>query len=536
MSRELTEGSFVAEYRILRVLGHGGFGITYLAYDENLDRNVAIKEYFPREFAYRDANQQVVPNSDEQDRSDFDWGMKHFVEEARNLTRFKHRNIVGAMRFVRQNGTAYLVMEFCDGESLEAMARRIGSVPEYVALSILGQLLDGLEEVHRSRLLHLDIKPSNIFIKKDGTLVLLDFGSARQAISSHTKSVKVASSGYAAIEQESVDIDSGKLGPWTDIYGLGATMYRLMTGERPPQATARILQDALKPIEAVQPGQYPSNLREVIELCLRLRPLERPRSIDEVRGLLNRGSARGELEHDKPPAESDAENTRGTARWVVAGAVAIASVIAALVLLDRQPSSERTVSSGASDSTAAVEIPAEPESSSVPAKRGNDVEAPRVSAVVPEVKKIEPGLPECPQSTSSFRDGCIGDFENAAVSYSGEWRDNRPEGRGELRYKQTGERYIGGVMNGMPHGKGQTVFRNGARYIGDFDQGAWRGRGIFVDADNGSRYAGDFVGSRIVIGIKYSGDCQQVLFAGSFNEDFTPNTAYQLDTQLYRCR
>ena len=467
--------------------------------------------------------------------------MKHFVEEARNLTRFKHRNIVGAMRFIRQNGTAYLVMEFCDGESLEAMARRLGVVAEHVARPVMDQLLDGLEEVHRSRLLHLDIKPSNIFIKKDGTVVLLDFGSARQAISSHTKSVKVASSGYAAIEQESVDIDSAKLGPWTDIYGLGATMYRLVTGERPPQATSRILQDTLKPIELSQPGQYSAGFREAIELSLRLRPLERPRSIQELRGLLSRATDTVEAEHLPSAEDAELGTQQGLPRWIWGGAAGLAVAVGLFVFggvlkNSAVPTPEPTVDSEP------VEIPTSRDTSPEDADPAPPVivenkPAPRdVVTTKPETSKDRSGLPACSQSSPSYRDGCIGDFENEAVRYSGEWRFNRPEGQGELRYKKTGERYAGGIMNGMPHGRGESLFRDGTRYIGDFDQGIWKGRGILVESKFGARYVGDFVESRIVIGIKYSGDCKSVLFAGSFNEDFTSNTAYDLDTALYKCR
>jgi len=599
MPRELSIGTMIGEYHIRKVLGQGGFGITYLAFDEHLDRDVAIKEYFPKEFSHRDLGSTVIPNQDDQDRADFDWGMKHFVEEARSLTRFKHRNIVGAIRFIRENGTAYLVMEYCDGESLESLAKASGVVPENVLSPILSQLLDGLDEVHRVRLLHLDIKPSNIFIKKDGTVVLLDFGSARQAISSHTKSVRIASAGYGAIEQESADIDIGKLGPWTDVYGLGATLYRLMTGTRPQQATARLLQDTLPVPSAMAERGYSLGLVEAVTAALRLKPQDRPQSISEFRDLLAPQLA------PKPVSESPASSGKGSTRWyplAIAGVfltvIALIGVNALIgfwaqpsesdsVVIERTRNPDPSISNGRGvpqGPEASVEIVLtrvrlpdgrsvtvdhlatwnrsevselarrrwnaglygqKPYASSTEgfriltdstasARRTPDVNA--VPSISEPSTSTAPSMRRCPESLLEYRDRCLGELDNDLVRYVGEWRYNRPEGRGKLLYKSSGEEYTGDIVNGIAHGAGEWRFKNGATYTGEFSEGSWKGKGRLVDSNSAVRYVGNFDGARLVIGIKYSSDCRTVLFAGSFKDDFTPDVAYDLKPDLYKCR
>lgn len=284
MSRELKNGDLIGNYEILSVLGQGGFGITYLAYDKGLDRRVAIKEYFPKEFSYRSKNNRVLPNNNDQDKEDFEWGINQFSKEAKSLTRFKHKNIVGAVAYFEKNNTAYLVMEYCSGQSLDQVVKKDSSLSPGLIKNIISQLLDGLEEVHKSGLLHRDLKPSNIFLTDDNDIVLLDFGSAKQALANHTRTIQAATEGYGAPEQLSNDIDINKQGQWTDFYGFGATVYNLITGEKPLSAISRLLEDKLIPLSA-RKLKYEKKLLSAIDACLHLNSTDRPSNANEFRAL-----------------------------------------------------------------------------------------------------------------------------------------------------------------------------------------------------------------------------------------------------------
>ena len=182
-------------------MGQGGFGITYLATDTNLGRKVAIKEYYPREYATRDGTLTIRAAGNDEDRETFKWGLTRFLEEARILARFEHPNIIAVRRFFEGNGTAYLVMDYCDGEPLDEIIKRDGPLSKGRLDLILFPLLDGLEQIHGTNFLHRDIKPANIYIRTDGSPVLLDFGAARQETGNHSRSVtSLATAGYAAVE------------------------------------------------------------------------------------------------------------------------------------------------------------------------------------------------------------------------------------------------------------------------------------------------------------------------------------------------
>lgn len=188
-------------YEIKEILGQGGFGITYLAHDTNLDTEVAIKEYLPTELAVRDDNASVHPVSEAQ-QSDYSWGLERFISEARTLNRFNHPNIVRVLAVFEENNTGYLVMPYEQGESLQAILKRNKTLPESELLEILLPVIDGLEEVHAAGFIHRDIKPDNIFVRTNGSPVLLDFGSARQALGEVTRTLtSFVSPGYAPYEQ-----------------------------------------------------------------------------------------------------------------------------------------------------------------------------------------------------------------------------------------------------------------------------------------------------------------------------------------------
>ena len=283
-------------YVLERVLGQGGFGITYLARDTNLDQAVAIKEYLPVDVATRRADSTVRPRSDDQAER-YRWGLERFIREARTLARFDHPNIVRVLSVFEQNSTAYMVMRFEEGENFGALLERRHTVSEDELMRVLLPVLDGLKLVHDAGFIHRDIKPDNIHIRADGSPVLLDFGSARLSHGhAHTVTILVAP-GYAPFEQY---YSSGEdQGPWTDIYSLGATCYRALSGAAPMDAIARskgILgstRELLVPAAAVGAGRYSERLLKAIDHALAFAEKDRPATIDEWRK---------ELGGAKPPA------------------------------------------------------------------------------------------------------------------------------------------------------------------------------------------------------------------------------------------
>ena len=285
----LPQGYRLDEYELVRVLGFGGFGITYLGYDHNLHKYVAIKEYLPTYFATRENDMSVVPQSSKA-ASDFQWGLDRFVDEARTLARFDHRHIIKVHRFFQAHGTAYIVMEYAEGETLSAYLNRKGTLQEAELTAILYPILNGLAMVHSADFLHRDIKPANIIIRdEDNSPVLLDFGAARQAIGSKSRSItSIITPGYAPIEQYS---SRGIQGTWTDIYALGAVCYRALTGEVPDDATDRVIQDTLLPVVDRCSGQGSRSFLSSIDKALQVNVEDRPQSISEWRAML--GEATG---------------------------------------------------------------------------------------------------------------------------------------------------------------------------------------------------------------------------------------------------
>lgn len=274
-------------YEIKSILGQGGFGITYLALDTNLDRLVAIKEYLPSDFAVREGDFSVHPISGNT-KPQFEWGLDRFISEAKILSKFEHPNIVRIFAVFEENNTGYLVMPYEEGNSLQALLKGKKTLDQSRLLKIIEPILDGLEIVHKHDFIHRDIKPDNIFIREDGSPVLLDFGSARQAVTGQVKTLTtLVSPGYAPFEQYYSKSD--EQGPWTDIYGLGATLYRAITGRPPLDAVDRSKslldgsQDTFRSAMEVGVGRYTDQFLYAIDHAISFKPIDRPQSIREWR-------------------------------------------------------------------------------------------------------------------------------------------------------------------------------------------------------------------------------------------------------------
>ena len=284
-----TDDTNLRKYKIRRVLGIGGFGITYLAHDISLDRDVAIKEYLPRDYAVRTEDHRVRPRSPEASK-DYAWGLRRFLDEARTLARLGHPSIVRVYDCFTANGTAYIVMEYVEGETLDDRLKRRGRLNEAELTAILNPLVEGLRQVHGAGFLHRDITPRNILLRKDGTPVLIDFGSARQMVGARSRSMTaVVTPGYAPLEQYS---SRGRQGAWTDIYGLSAVAYRCITGTVPIDATERVQGDELVPASEIGRGRYSEGLLAAVDQGLSLKAGERLRDLGRWRALL--------LKHKEP--------------------------------------------------------------------------------------------------------------------------------------------------------------------------------------------------------------------------------------------
>ncbi|MBL8505515.1 serine/threonine protein kinase [Methylobacillus glycogenes] len=273
----LPPGYQLQGYEIKKLLSSGGFSFVYIARDQQEQTTVAVKEYLPNILALRQSGDQVrVPTNETM--AGFRFGLKCFFEEGRALANINHPNIVRVLNFFRANETVYMVMQYERGKSLqECILSKNEPMAEPKLRSIFSQLLNGLREVHAQKLLHLDIKPANIYIRRDGSPVLLDFGSARMALSEETSQLPPSyTPGFASPEQYR---HHKELGPWSDVYSVGASMYACLLQASPQAADQRMKNDQLTSAVKLGKGIYSPQLLAVIDSCLALDPMDRPPSV-----------------------------------------------------------------------------------------------------------------------------------------------------------------------------------------------------------------------------------------------------------------
>ncbi len=362
--------SMLLEYRLESVLGAGGFGMTYLAYDTVLEKKVAIKEYLPVELAVRAPNGGIVPVNSGSDYN-YKWGLERFLQEARLLAKFSHPNIVSVLRFFEANGTAYMVMNYESGLSFSQFLKRTPQPDEAMLVGMLLPLLEGLQAVHEAGFLHRDIKPSNLFMRDSGQPVLLDFGSARLAAGATTRTMtSILTPGYAPLEQYSND---GNQGPWTDIYSLAAVLYRAVTGDNPPDVVTRLKDDAVMDQLVARRDRFTAAFLHAINRGLGVDEKKRPQSVPEWKAMFA-----GEAHASPPAAHADGDpatgektlrvesSAAGTPFWkkmsmaqmttFAAGALALFMVIGGAELFDRF-SDSGSGNGGNGGDNAAIESP-----------------------------------------------------------------------------------------------------------------------------------------------------------------------------------
>lgn len=295
-SHELPAGTTLDGYTIERAIGGGGFSVVYLAHDKD-QIPVVIKEYMPVKLAHRNPNLEVVASSDANVER-FAHGRRLFFQEASTLTGLRHPNIVNVINFFRANGTVYMVMDYEDGHNLQTyIQRHRGKLSETFIMTVFPALLRGLQEIHSKGLLHLDVKPGNIHLRSGANPLLLDFGAVHEMM--HTRQFQpnqVVTPGFSPIEQ----LDpGGYVGPWTDIYALGATIRTCMSGTPPPSSTKRREKDSMRPAASAFRKNYSAELLRAVDWAMEVDPLLRPQNVEQLLDALDR---------------IDSNATRGSAR------------------------------------------------------------------------------------------------------------------------------------------------------------------------------------------------------------------------------
>jgi hypothetical protein len=500
----LPRGFELDGYCIESVLGVGGFGITYRAVDP-IGRQVAIKEFLPKQCARREAGDATVRPISAGDSREYEWGLARFRDEAKVLLTVKHPNVVHTLRYTEAQGTAYIVMDFVEGRSLRAVLDEAGTLEQANLEQFLFPLLDGLAAVHAKGYLHRDIKPDNIYIRdEDRQPVLLDFGAARQmARTTHTV---VLSHGYAPFEQYQ---SRALRGPSTDLYALGATLYFSMTGLLPPRATDRIGgPDPLVPLASGAKRRYAPALIGAVEQALSVDPEERPQSVAEFRTMIR----------PEPPTPPPTPRPAPARRALAVGIVALALTTGAAVYLAglRDSGQPTRADSPAAPAPAAPRADEDRAKLERERKRGAEEEARRgeqerraeeerraeQARKEEEQRKEEPLRERAEAAAQKARDAQQRAQATARLALSAQQQARTAAQcaraaavrarNGESGHHAFGD-YEGqySVATDQAEGCGVYVYKSGSRYEGQWKQGNRHGYGVYTSND-GERYEGSW--------------------------------------------
>lgn len=349
----LKPGQKVGRYTIIREIGSGGFGVTYLANSEDLDIKVAVKEYFPEEFAVR---RGATVNARAKEQKNFEWGKKRFLQEARTLAKFRNPNIVGVRQIFEENNTAYMVLDYESGRNLKAWRKEINDQPtEQELIEITRPILSALEVIHSNDLLHRDISPDNIIVRNDGTPVLIDFGSSRSMVQKTRTVSAMVKSGYSPPELYSSLTDSQ--GPWSDIYSYAATIYFLITGKAPDEATNRLMRDEIEQLADTRADKYSSEFLQAVDAALSLKPENRPQSVSEWEAMLGLSGApvprrpAAEFTGDAGASARPSSSSKGNLPAILAAAFIGVLVVGAVVAAKYSPELQQSGQPSSSSTT-----------------------------------------------------------------------------------------------------------------------------------------------------------------------------------------
>jgi serine/threonine protein kinase len=507
-------GTLLGDYRLDAVIGHGGFGITYRAFDRQLAKVVAIKEYLPVEFAVRQGL-KVVPRGG-RFAEDFAWGRDRFLDEARALARFRHPHIVPVLRFLVANDTAYTVMEFEDGRSLGELLHDSGRrLPPDEVRRLAEGLLLGLGAVHAQGFLHRDIKPSNIIIRRDGVPILIDFGAARQAMGHRTRTLtSVLTPQYAPIEQYAAE---GKQGPWSDIYSAAAVLHHAITGAPPPEAASRVGKDSYRPLAQTQ-SAFDKSFLAAIDSALAFAPDQRPQSIAEWSKLFGMSLPRA---HDAPTQRMEVTASTGSSGprlsgvsrerlvepvdrtprgrsatpWIV---VALALVIAAAgwryqtVLREMISPTPPVVQASAPQVPSNEATPPVP--TPLPAPSTTPTQTPTPPAVSPAQKALEDAAKKAGTEARAVferaREAAQAGRAMRGEALIAKARAERPGlENAERIIGDDGSTYVGQQVEGKREGLGVLDFKDGDRQAGEWKDNVLNGLGV-EQLNDGPRYEG----------------------------------------------
>ena len=274
-------GTIIDCYEITKLMASGGFSLIYLAKDTDNQDRVVIKEYLPKKLATREDGKMLVKVVSDERREAFNQGRKLFYQEAKVLSLLKHPNIVNVRNFFLANDTAYLIMDYEEGKNLGGYIRkRGGGLSTTFMMTVFPPILDALSLVHDNNQLHLDIKPSNIHLRPAGNPLLLDFGAAHEFMEqAKSRSGRVVTPGYSPVEQYYA---TGKIGPWSDVYAMGASMRTCLDGKAPPTSIERHAKDSLKPASIVFKHRYPAHMLEAIDWAMEIEAKKRPQNAHEL--------------------------------------------------------------------------------------------------------------------------------------------------------------------------------------------------------------------------------------------------------------